>query len=129
MKFIRKLFIVLPIILLFWFFTALAADGYLEILKQRRGWYVVFRFVDYIHIYCLLSLIVLSMVFVVRNRRISYVFLCVIFLLFLWLNIEDDIAAGRPILPEILFTSIIFLFHACVLRGLDWLKAQSVITQ
>lgn len=105
-----------------WVVIANAADFYVrEIIRERHQYYTSMKYSDYVLMYVFLSAILLAGMLGIRFslnlwRQALVAALCLVFGLFLALWIEDDIRFGRPIAPEIIFTSVIlglqlFVFH------------------
>ena len=100
-----------------WALIASAADLFVNsYIKPKRGYYTSFKYTEFIWFYVLLSSVFLSIFFTLRYavnqwRLASLVFLGLLFIVFLWFAIEDDLRSGRAIIPEMCFTFLIMVFH------------------
>ena len=101
-----------------WWLIASAADWFvLNTVRPRYRYYTAFQYTDYVWFYVIFSSICLSLFAGVRfwlNEKWVWPatsLLVVLFSVFVFIAIEDDLKCGRPFGPEIFFALAILVFN------------------
>ena len=121
-SFFFKILVFLVLTGLGWLIISASADWYvLYHIRPKTGYYITQSYTDFLKIYIALSaMLVLPFgeiasvgSIVSKSAKVAFVLFT---LFFVFIFVEDDIRAGRPIMPELFFTMIIVMFHLFLLK-------------
>lgn len=120
--FLLKLMAFLILTSLGWFVISASADWYvLNHIRPKTGYYIAQSYTDFLKVYIALSTIFVLPFNAIESAsslssKLAKIAFILFALFFVCIFIEDDIRAGRPILPELFFTVIIVVFHLLLLK-------------